>query len=326
MRIALAVLLTGCVAMPTHGGPTGDDQADDDDSMTTPNPQPAKPVATGAYHVHSTIDLTPELVLPEPAEMVVLTLRQFSTNPARAMIQLAADAGVPAIDDLPSYVQDKLEGWINAEVAKVTLDGTPITQVAGSIAGLAETSLSTLEVDSELDTTANTHTLTQVNLPVFAASFDLTVTQSATCSSNAGTLAIGDHTYGLAYGEYIWTALNAKMVADYGYDLRGALGAAVNCPSLAHTIANKCVLGVCVGHETQLKNICEAGLDEVAGRVHDRLAEMRFDALHFAAGKATLVDDNHDGAAEALAAGTWTAELNAGQGLRHVPATFTGER
>jgi hypothetical protein len=314
MRIALAFLLSGCVAMPG----TSDD-------VPTPT-APPKPVATGPYSVHSTIDLTPELVLPEPAEMVVLTLREFSTNPGGAMIDLAADAGVPAIDDLPSYVQDKLEGWIDAEIAKVTVNGTPITQVAGSIAGLAETSLSTLDVDSRLDTTASTHTLTQVNLPAFDASFDLGVTQPATCVSSAGALAIGDHTYGLAYGEYIWTALNHKMVAEYGYDLRGALGAAVNCPSLAHTVANKCVWDYCVGHETQLTDICEAGLDEVAGRVHDKLAEMRFDALHFIAGEATLVDANLDGVAEALAAGTWTAELDAGQGLRHVPATFTGER
>ncbi len=325
MRIALAFLLSGCVAMPTNTGGSDTGSSSDDDT-TMPTPEPPKPVAAGAYRVHSTIDLTPELVLPEPAEMVVLTLREFSTNPASAMIKLAAEAGVPAIDDLPSYVQDKLEGWINAEIAKVTINGTPITQVAGSIAGLAETSLSTLDVDSQLDTTANTHTLTQVNLPVFDTSFDLTVTQNATCSSSAGALAIGDHTYGLAYGEYIWTALNEKMLAEYGYDLRGALGAAVNCPSLAHTIANKCVWGYCVGHETQLTHICEAGLDEVAGRVHDKLAEMRFDALHFAAGKATLVDANRDGVAESLASGTWTAELNAGQGLRHVPATFTGER
>jgi len=60
--------------------------------------------------------------------------------------------------------------------------------------------------------------------------------------------------------------------------------------------------------------------------VHDKLAELRFDVLHFIAGEATLVDANLDGSAETLAAGTWTAELDAGQGLRHVPATFTGER
>jgi hypothetical protein len=50
---------------------------------------------------------------------------------------------------------------------------------------------------------------------------------------------------------------------------------------------------------------------------------MKFDAIHFAAGSATLVDTNGDSIAERLDAGVWTAEINAGLGLRHVPATFT---
>jgi hypothetical protein len=53
---------------------------------------------------------------------------------------------------------------------------------------------------------------------------------------------------------------------------------------------------------------------------------LRFDALHLAAGSATLVDADHDGAVEALAAGVWDAEINAGMGLRHVPATFTATK
>ena len=314
MRIALAFLLTGCVAMP----------ASNDDDTTVPTPP--KPVAQGAYDVHSSIDLTAELVLPQTAANVVVTLRDFSTNPAHTMLTLATEAGVPAIDDLPSYVEEKLEGWINAEIAKVTLDGTPITEVAGSIAGLAETSLSKLELDSKLDIAANTHTLQQVDLPAFGTSYAIAVTETATCSSSAGVLSIGDHTYGLAYGEYIWKAMNEHMVATYGVDLRGALGAAVNCPSLAATVAAKCVWGYCVGHEAELTAICEAGLDEVVERVHDKLAEQRFDAMHFITGTATLVDGDKDGVAEALAAGTWDAELNAGQGLRHAPATFIGTR
>lgn len=316
MRIALAFLLSGCVAMPTSS--TGND----DGSTTTM----LEPVARGAYDVHSSIDLTVELVLPQTAENVVVTLRDFSTNPAGTLLGLAAEAGVPAIDDLPSYVQDKLEGWINGEIAKLTINGTPVTQVAGSIAGLAETSLSKMELDSKLDIAANTHTLQRVDLPSFGTSFEIEVAQPAMCSSSAGALSIGDHTYGLEYGEYIWKAMNEQMVATYGVDLRGALGMAVNCPSLAATIADKCVWGYCVGHEAQLTDICEAGLDEVVERVHEKLAEERFDAVHFISGNATLVDANKDGVAEALAAGTWDAELNAGQGLRHVPATFTGAR
>jgi hypothetical protein len=105
-------------------------------------------------------------------------------------------------------------------------------------------------------------------------------------------------------------------------DVRGMLGQAINCPSLANTIASKCVLGVCVGHASELTTICEAGLDEIVDRVHAKVAALRLDALHLAQGSATLVDANHDGVAEALASGIWTAEINAGQGLRHVPATF----
>jgi hypothetical protein len=44
------------------------------------------------------------------------------------------------------------------------------------------------------------------------------------------------------------------------------------------------------------------------------------DALRFASGTATL-----DATATTMA-GTWAAQINAGQGLRTAPATFTGTR
>jgi hypothetical protein len=333
MRIALAFLLAAatpaCVAMPY-----GDDHDSD------PSDPPPPPVASGTYHVHSNIDLTVEALLPQPAEDVVLTLRNFSTSPGDTLLDLAGDAGVPAVqqihDDLPDYVEDKLIGWIDGEIAKMTINGTPITQIAGTTAAQAETALTQLAIESELSINngSATHDLTTLDLT--PAGLDKTFSladlpsdmrsQTATCSSTKGTLSIGDHTYGLPYGEYIWTAINEQLVAQYRYDVRGALGAAVNCPTLSHTIANKCVVGYCVGHETQLNQICEAGLDEAVNRMHDKLAEEKFEAIHFAAGTATLVDANKDGAAEALTGGVWTAEINAGQGLRHVPATFTASR
>ena len=124
----------------------------------------------------------------------------------------------------------------------------------------------------------------------------------------------------------MWRAVNDEMVADHGTDIRGALGSAINCPALAQRISTKCVLSVCVGHATELTSICERGLDEVVERAHTKVAAMRIDALHFAAGSATLADANQDGVADRLDAGMWTAELNAGLGLRHVPATFTATK
>ncbi|MBA3538450.1 MAG: hypothetical protein H0T79_02375, partial [Deltaproteobacteria bacterium] len=84
--------------------------------------------------------------------------------------------------------------------------------------------------------------------------------------------------------------------------------------------------GYCVGHQAELTAICERGVDEIVARVRAKITALRFDALHLAAGTALLVDANGDGDIEQLAQGVWTAELNAGQGLRPVPATFTGAK
>lgn len=301
---------------------------------------PLAPVASGTYKVRSDIDLTVELLLPTPAADMVQTLRDFSTHPAHTLFDLAEDAGVPAVgtirDALPSYVEDKLEGWIDGEIANLSISGVPVTQVAGGVASLAETAFSQFALESELAITgdAATHTLTTVNLSPtgimrsysLAAIPDVVTTATPACSSSEGALSIGDHTYGLPYGEIVWQAMNDEMVASYGMDIRGALGAAIACPSLAQRIANKCVYSYCVGHAAELTSICERGLDEVVDRAHAKVAAMRIDALHFAAGSAQLGDEDGDGLAETLDAGTWDAELNAGLGLRHVPATFTATR
>ena len=75
-----------------------------------------------------------------------------------------------------------------------------------------------------------------------------------------------------------------------------------------------------------LTSICERGLDKVVNRAKAKIETFSFDALHFEAGTATMVDANSDHIAERLTNGVWTAEINAGQGLRHAPATFTATR
>lgn len=347
MRLALAFafVLVGCVS-PGSSSDTDTDTDTDTGSGSgsdvgdpTPEPTPTV-VASGAYQVRSEIDLTVEALLPEPAASAVVTLRDFSQHPAHTLLDLAADAGVPAVaqirDDLPDYIENKLEGWIDGEIAKLTINGVPVTEVAGNIAALAETALTHFALDSELviDGTHATHTLAAIDLAPagIAARVELSalpadvIAASTTCSTEAGALALGDHGYALAYGEYIWRGIDQAITAEYGTGLRGVIGAAVNCPALAKTIASKCYWGYCVGHETQLASVCEAGVDELVERAHAKVAAYRFDALHFAAGAALLVDADADGAAEALAAGVWTAEINAGLGLRHVPATFTATK
>ncbi len=327
MRIAIsslpALLLVGCVATD----PT--DSSDPTWDPTTPTTPTTPATASGAYHVRTTMDLTVEALLPEQIEAVVVMLREFSQHPAQTMFDAAEDAGVPAVGELrgalPSYVEDKVYGWIDDEIAKITVDGVPVTQFAANVAALAETSLGKFAIDSTLaiDGTTATHTLTTLDLSPAGIdaqfSLDALPVATATCSSTNSTLSIGAHGYSLAYGEYVWQAIDARV------HVRATIGAAVNCAALAATIANKCYFGVCVGHAAQLTAICEAGLDEIVARVHDEFTAQRLDVLQLAGGTATLTDTNGDHIADAMT-GTWSAQIDVGMGLRSAPATFTAAR
>lgn len=331
----LATASTGCLL---HAPGTDEDDTHEGGSSSTPTP--ANPVARGEYQVTSTVEITIEALLPEPAANLVETMRDFSTNPARTMFDMAEDAGVPAVstvrEALPSVLEDKLEGWINTEVAKMSVHGVPVTQLAANLVAYAETSLTTVAIESELSFSNGmaTHRLTaldltpaglETRLALDAVPSDI-VTATTTATTSKGTLSIGDHLFSVSYGEYAWQALEAKLTAEHGAGVRATLGAAVNCPLVAARVASKCVLGVCVGHVSELTSICERGLDEVVERAHAKLASFKFDAFHLEAGSATMVDTTKDGIADRLDNGVWTAEINAGQGLRHAPATFTATR
>lgn len=351
MRIFLAsLLLVGCIAPGSGssdddgdiggtGGTGGTGSGSGSGTMETP-PPPPPPVASGTYQVRSDIDLTIEAVLPESMANAVVTLRDFQANPAATIFDLAEDAGVPAVkkirDDLPDYVEDKLEGWINGEIAKVTLNGVPITQVAGEIVALAETTLTRFAIESELTIGSGsaTHTLTSLDFTPAGIDAHITfdpdwndITSATTTYAATGTAAtLGDHSYAIAYGEYAWRALEHSFYTTYGMYTYDAMLAAVNCEGLATTVSEQCYSGYCVGHKTELKAICVRGVEEAIVRVYQKFAEQRFDLVHFVSGSATLVDADGNLDAEKLESGVWDAEINAGVGLRHVPATFTATK
>ncbi len=338
--ICVALGLTGCLlASPDGERPQGDGE-DEPVPTPVPQPQPQPPVAIpgGTYQVTTQLDLTAELLLPEPAAQLVVTLRDFSTEPAHTLIDLADEAGVPAVAELraalPDALESRLEGWIDDEIAELMIEGAPVTQRAAELAALAEATLTQVNLQSELvldsaRATHATHRLTAIDLrpaglevvlPLAALPADV-VSATAPVTATPAALALGDHQFALAYGEYAWRALQRTSVATYGAELRPLLGAAISCPALAAKLANKCVLGVCVGHAAALTQLCERGLDEVVDRAHAKLTAVRFTALRLAAGEAAVRDG-----ANRLDGGVWSAQADAGLGLRAVPATFTAAR
>ena len=338
MKRLLAIsLLAAC---GTSGTGTEDPTMGGSDPVgTQQDPVPAK---TGPYAMVNSIDFTVEAILPNQIEAVVASLREMSTNPAHALVDLAGQAGVPAVGTLygllPGVLTDKIEGWINGEIAKIKIGGHPVTDYCGQIAGLADTALSHFAVDSSLainDDGTATHIITALDLtpsgldfklPIGGLAADILTQHPSLAVGAGGALALGDQRFGLEYGEYAWQGMNAISTQLFGHDIRTTLGNAINCPSIGQTIANKCVLGVCVGHADLVTSICEGGLDAAVNAVHDKLDSYQITALHFAAGSATLVDDDGDGVGDRIAGGAWEAEMNLGLGLRHTPATFTGTR
>ena len=299
------------------------------------------PVQQGEYQVISNVNLTAEAILPPQAELVVATLREFSMNPAQAMINLASASGVPAVGVLntvlPGPLKSQLEGWINDEINKVHIAGKPVTTWAGQIAGLTDAALSQFAVNSTLtlDGDQATHTLAMIDftpagldvmVPFTGLAADILTQQPQLFVAEGGALSFGDQAFGLEFGQYAWVALNLACTAQFGGDIRTTIGIAVNCPNLAQAVSTKCVLSACVGHKAELTAVCEGGLDAVVNKVHDEISKLNLSAFHFASGTARLVDDSGDGVADRIVDGKWDAELDLGLGLRHTPATFTATR
>ena len=329
---SLALFTAAC------GANTPGEDGVNEDGGSTENPVPYK---AGPYQVQTSVDFTIEAVLPPQIETAVQLLRLFSTNPARAIFDLAEMKGVPAVgvirDVLPSSLESKLEGWINDEIAKLEINGKPITAYAGEIAALAEIALSEFAIESELaiEGTTTRHTLTALDLrptgidfrlPIGGLAGDILTQTPSLAISEGGAIDFSAQHFGLNYGEYAWQGLEYASTQLFGGDIRTTLGKAINCAGLAKTIADKCALGVCVGHETELKAVCNGGLDALVDFSHDRLAAMRLEVFHLASGTARLVDDDGDGYGDRIVDGVWQSEMNLGLGLRKAPSTFVGAR
>lgn len=325
----LAASLTGCLDSDDDRRPLPDPVEQPPAPPAPPGPMPPL-LPSGTYRVSNQIDLTAEGLLPEPAAQMVATLRDFSLHPAHTLIDLADEAGVPAVAELraalPDALESRLEGWLDEEIAKLKINGFSLTEVASLMSAFAESSLTQVVLNSELVLGAGSATHVLKTFPSFFGNVPVgslpgeVVSASAVMTASPSALTLGDHQFGIAYGTYVWSAVDLTTFTVFGASLRATLGTAANCPALAAKIADKCVLGVCVGHAAALTQLCERGLDEVVERARAKVTALRFTALHFASGSATPSNDakNLDG--------IWDAEIDVGMGLRHVPAKFSAKR
>lgn len=338
---SLALPLTACGTDGVGDGTDAEDGGGYGSGLGTPeNPVP-QGADQGPYAVRTMMDFTVEQVLPPQAHLVVVTLRAFAENPARTLIAVADQYGVSALEDLynviPSVLRDRFEGWVNDEIAKLRIAGKTVPQYAAQVAGLAETALTKFAIDSDwaISPTQTTHSLTGIDLSPAGINVSVAITglandiltQHPTITvAEGGAFSVSEQTFGLLIGEYMWQGVNAGVTNIFGSDIRTSLGKAVNCSTIAANIADKCVLGVCVGHESMIEDICTSSLDAMVEEIHSRFAALDLEAFHMISGSARLVDDDSDGVADRIVDGVWDSEMNIGLGLRKAPSVWSATR
>lgn len=350
--ISLTLVIAGC-DMPVE-----DERTLVPTEQTTPTSEPESEIVSieGTFDVVTKFDVTLDGLLPEQALSAVSVLEDFRDEPASTMFELLDDAGVPVVGDLmdalPGVLEGKLMGWMNEYIEDASFQNTPVLDIVDDVLTVSRTSLTNFDMVSELQldaldadgaVTVN-HRIRGFRFPALGLEQTvpvpslgpLTDTQATAwverAEGNADAhLVVGEHDFGVPYGQYAFAAVDMFVQERYGMNIRDSLGAAIDCSTFAATVADQCVLGVCVGHEDALGGICERGLDLVVSELQSKFDAYRFDAIELAGGEAEMWDlmdsaDDADGRVDRLQGGLWRARLDLGMGLRDIAATFEGQR
>ncbi len=297
------------------------------------------PSLDGTYHLTSTLAVEAGALVPTRAGAALAALADFRAHPAHTLIALAEEGGVPAVGTLrgalPGALASRLEGWIDARIAATPTGAGTLPDVIDGVLAVWRTEVSSIGLGSRLriapggsrhrlDTVAlvvggRSQTVEVAPLVGVGAVLDVPVVVT---TGERGHLALGAHAFALPYGAIAWRAAEDLVTARYGHDLRGALGAQLDCDGLAAAVASRCALRVCVGHADELRAICEAGLDRLVARLRAGVEDVTVEPIALAGGEGDVTE----GPGAPTVAGRWTARLDLGAGPRPAPASFTGVR
>ncbi len=332
MTIGLLVAVAGCRPILDP-----DKHATEEEELGSASTfvSPERESVRGTYEVTTTFDLTAASVAPAPANEALTTLTQLRDDPAGLMFDLLDAAGVPLVEELrnalPGFVEDQLEDWIDAALA-----GAGIAGEIDFILARSQTVLTSVDLVTILDMpppdergfAVAKHMVTELHWqPVDGADTSVPLGDTIGTSVEVWVDSDGDRTemvfgeqgFGLPYGDYAWEALEAQVKERTGRDIRDQLSVVADCAGMAASVADQCILGQCVGHEAELTEICEMGLDAAVDLIEEQVSSYRFDAVSLHSGAAAVTPAG-------FPKGIWDAEIDAGMGARPVPARFTATR
>ncbi len=306
---------------------------------------------SGTFAVASRFEVPATVAAPGPLGDALRLEHGLAVDPGTALLDLAEDAGVPAVGELrlvlPDALESELTAWMNAYLETATVEGVSAHARVAELDALVRSVLLEWELRSTLvlpEGAPGTHAPLSLafDSPVGPVVVPLDATAPATTGvavtasvswpggpDGAAVASIGDHAMGIPFGRYALQGLEAILLARYGAgDVATVLSGAIDCPAMATSVASRCVAFACVGHEAELLDACAAGVAEAAAGIEGRILALDYRAIHFERGTATAVGAARSPAQAptSLQNGVWTATIDLGNGAEAATATFSAVR
>jgi hypothetical protein len=329
---------------------TGGDEGGTDDGPGGPGGGGSDDPVEGDYEITTTYDGSSNPLLGGTVGGLLATLTRLAADPADTLIDVLESAGIPIVGELLAILDplllDDLNGFINEYVLNRVIEGVSLPARLNGLVGNLTGLLTQFDMVSQLDLTsldANgltsaSHALSGVNFLWEGQTFladtpDLldqaTAADDVVCQvamdGAEGAMELADHAFQVPFGDFAVEGLNQALAQTLGVaNVREALGQMFDCPSMAQEVSSRCILVLCVGHRAELEEFCEAGLDQVAADIEDRIRVFDFGSLRFESGQAVLTG-GEDGFIDGIQ-GTWQSVLEVDGVEVPLSAPFVGRR
>ncbi len=319
----------------------------------------------GGYEVTTELDLAASGMLGDTVGGTLVLLSDFHDDPAGTLIGLLILYDVPIItqiyDLLPGALESELEGWLNDAVFDVIFDGVPaletvvefIDEVASISRNVDMKTALALEPPGAGGGMEGRHELSSfgfhyrgftatVPVPDFAADLTaadphgrLMVVDSPNPAAPQALLEIDQHSFGIPYGEMLFSAISDFLYAPMGVtSLGGLLNAWIDCAGIASAVGDHCIWTACVNDfvsESEIASVCTDGLNLIGDLVDDQIRSWRFDLIDFEMGRCEMYDvgysdANGDFTIDALAGGEWVTHVTMNGSSYTLESPFEGRR
>lgn len=332
-----------------------------------PDGKPLAEKLDGKYELSNHFDLTSAGIFPDAANDTLKALSNFKEKPTQTFVDLLDAANVPIVptvlNAIPSFIRDQVLGFIDDHVFKSLYQNVPVAKTLTSMLDDLASITTKFELVTLLDlpqgdATGNiqaSHSFTGIaydwqdkrtvigapevvkSLTVQSVAANAVSLEKHSPLLETARLSVGDHKFSVPIGSFAVLAADKLAQDKFGVpNLRAALGKVVDCEALADDVSKRCIdpVGpgkVCVGHKTEIKNLCTTGLDVLVGVIQGQIKRLDLPLLHLKDGVAQMWDAPADkgpldATVDRIDNGYWTASVNVGKTEKTILATFTGRR